>query len=70
MEYLVIDTESCTGKDDDGSLCSIGYCICNEKLKITEREDVLFNPMPKRFSVGDKSNARRTGVIVGTRFKH
>lgn len=62
MEYLVIDTESCTGKDDDGNLCSIGYCICNEKLKITEREDVLFNPIPKRFSVGDKSNAKRTGV--------
>ena len=62
MEYLVIDTESCTGKDDDGSLCSIGYCICNDKLEITDREDVLFNPIPQRFSVGDKSNAKRTGV--------
>ncbi len=62
MEYLVIDTESCTGKDNDGSLCSIGYCVCDDKLNIITREDVLFNPLPKRFAVGDKKNAKRTGV--------
>lgn len=62
MEYLAIDTESCTGKDNDGSLCSIGYCICDENLNITSREDILFNPLPKRFAVGDKKNAKRTGV--------
>lgn len=62
MEYLVIDTESCTGKDNDGSLCSIGYCVCDENLNIIKQEDVLFNPMPRRFSVGDKKNAKRTGI--------
>lgn len=62
MEYLVIDTESCTGKDNDGSLCSIGYAVCDENLNIIKQEDVLFNPLPKRFAVGDKKNAKRTGV--------
>ncbi|MBR2337590.1 MAG: hypothetical protein IKA61_06575 [Clostridia bacterium] len=62
MEYLVIDTESCTGRADDGSLCSLGYAICDEKLNILCQEDLLFNPMPKRFQVGDKKNAKRTGI--------
>ena len=62
MEYLAIDTESCTGKDSDGSLCSVGYCACDENLNIIDREDVLINPLPKRFAVGDTKNAKRTGV--------
>lgn len=62
MEYLVIDTESCTGKDRDGSLCSLGYVVCDENLNILKKEDVLINPLPKRFAVGDKKNAKRTGV--------
>lgn len=62
MEYLVIDTESCTGRSTDGSLCSIGYAICDEKLNIIEQKDLLFNPIPKRFAVGDKKHAKRTGV--------
>lgn len=62
MEFIVIDTESCTGRADDGSLCSIGYAICDEKLNILQQEDILINPLPKRFMVGDKKNAKRTGV--------
>lgn len=62
MEYLVIDTESCTGRSDDGSLCSLGYAICDENLNILCQEDILINPMPKRFQVGDKKNAKRTGI--------
>ena len=62
MEYLVIDTESCTGRSDDGSLCSLGYAVCDENLNILSQNDVLFNPMPKRFQVGDKKNAKRTGI--------
>ncbi len=62
MEYLVIDTESCTGRSDDGSLCSLGYAICDENLNILCQEDLLFNPIPKRFQVGDKKNAKRTGI--------
>ena len=62
MEYLVIDTESCTGRADDGSLCSLGYAICDENLNILFQEDLLFNPLPKRFQVGDKKNAKRTGI--------
>ena len=62
MEYVVIDTESCTGRSDDGSLCSIGYAICDENFNVLQKEDLLINPLPKRFSVGDKKNAKRTGV--------
>ena len=62
MEYLVIDTESCTGRGDDGSLCSLGFAICDEELNILKQEDILFNPMPKRFLIGDKKNLKRTGI--------
>ena len=62
MEFIVIDTESCTGRADDGSLCSVGYAICDEELNILQQEDILINPLPKRFMVGDKKNAKRTGV--------
>ena len=62
MEYLVIDTESCTGHADDGSLCSLGYVIADENLNCMRKEDVLFNPLPRRFRVGDKKNFKRTGV--------
>lgn len=62
MEYLVIDTESCTGRADDGSLCSLGYAVCDRDFNILKQEDILINPLPKRFSVGDKKNAKRTGV--------
>lgn len=63
MEYIVIDTESCTGKGNDGSLCSVGYALADENFVITERNDLLINPLPKRFSVGDKKNLKRTGVM-------
>lgn len=63
MQYLIIDTESCTGKSDDGSLCSLGYAIADENFNIVERNDLLINPLPKRFAVGDKKNLKRTGVM-------
>lgn len=63
MEYVVIDTESCTGKSDDGSLCSIGYALADENFNITEKNDIIINPLPKRFAVGDKKNLKRTGVM-------
>lgn len=62
MEYLVIDTESCTGRANDGSLCSIGYAVCDENLNVLKQEDVLINPLPKRFFIGDKKNFKRTGI--------
>lgn len=62
MEYLVIDTESCTGRADDGSLCSLGYAVCDENLNVIKQEDVLINPLPKRFFIGDKKNFKRTGI--------
>ncbi len=47
MKILVFDTESSTGCINDGSLCSIGYCICDEKFNITEQRDVIFNPLAR-----------------------
>lgn len=61
-EYLVIDTESCTGHADDGSLCSIGYVLTDENFNEIKKEDVIFNPLPGKFRVGDKKNFKRTGV--------
>ena len=63
MQYLIIDTESCTGKSNDGSLCSLGYAVADENFNIIERNDLLINPLPKRFAVGDKKNLKRTGVM-------
>lgn len=63
MEYIVIDTESCTGSTTDGSLCSIGYVIANENLQALYYRDILINPLPKKFAVGDKKNLKRTGVM-------
>ncbi|HBF86581.1 MAG TPA: hypothetical protein DDW54_02770 [Clostridiales bacterium] len=62
MEYLIFDTESCTGRSNDGSLCSIGLVVCDENFNIIKREDILCNPLPKRFTVGDKKNLKRTGI--------
>ena len=62
MEYLVLDTESCTGRADDCSLCSIGYTICDENFNLIKQEDILVNPMPKKFLIGSKKSIIKTGV--------
>ena len=62
MEFLFIDTESCTGRDNDGSLCSFGYAICDENFNLIEQRDILFNPLPSRFAVGDVKHAKQTGI--------
>ena len=49
---LAIDTESCDGHIDNGSLCSFGYCLADPDFRIVRREDLLINPLPKRFFVG------------------
>lgn len=56
MDYeaiLAIDTESCDGHIDNGSLCSFGYCLADLDFRIVRKEDLLINPLPKRFFVGD-----------------
>lgn len=63
MEYIVIDTESCTGKSNDGSLCSVGLLVCDDKLNVISREDILCNPIPKKFTVGDKKHEKQTHVV-------
>ncbi len=47
MRILTFDTESSTGRINDGSLCSIGYCVSDENFNITEQKDVIFHPLAK-----------------------
>ena len=47
MRILTFDTESSTGRVNDGSLCSIGYCVSDENFNITEQRDVIFRPIAK-----------------------
>lgn len=56
---LAIDTESCDGHIDNGSLCSFGYCLADSDFRIVRQEDLLINPLPKRFFVG---NGGKSGI--------
>ena len=47
MRILSFDTESSTGCVNDGSLCSLGYCIFDEKFNILEQKDIVMNPLAK-----------------------
>ncbi len=51
-KILAFDTESCDGHIDNGSLCSFGYCLADSEMQVERREDLLVNPLPKRFYVG------------------
>ncbi len=50
MRILSYDIESSTGSHSDGSMCSFGYCICDEKFNIIEQKDLVMSPYTKRFS--------------------
>ena len=52
MRILSFDIESCTGNPYDASLCSFGYVVAEDD-KITEQNDVLCNPVPARFTLGN-----------------
>lgn len=49
MRLLSLDTESCTGGVNDGSLCSIGYALFDEQMQLLEQKDILINPLPEKF---------------------
>ncbi len=40
MRYLFFDIECCDGKH----MCSFGYVVCDEKMKVLKKEDILINP--------------------------
>jgi len=42
-KYLVFDIECCNGHN----ICSFGYAIISEKLKVLEKHDILINPESK-----------------------
>ena len=54
MKILSFDIESCNGNPREASLCSFGYCISDENFNIIEQRDILVNPVPKRFTLGNK----------------
>lgn len=43
MKFLCFDIESCDG-GRNGSLCSFGYCLADEKFNIVEQDDIIVNP--------------------------
>ncbi len=58
MKILSFDIESCTGSPSDASLCSFGYCMA-ENFEVEEKEDILVNPLPKKFRLGRKGEEAR-----------
>ncbi|CDE72959.1 exonuclease [Acidaminococcus sp. CAG:917] len=40
MSYLFFDIECCDGKH----MCSFGYVVCDEKMRVLKKEDILINP--------------------------
>lgn len=59
MKILSYDVESCTGRTDDGSLCSFGYVLADENFNILCQEDILINPRPKKFRLGKTNEEPR-----------
>lgn len=49
MKILSYDIESTTGSHADGSMCTFGYCIADEKFNIIEQRDIVMRPKTKRF---------------------
>ncbi len=49
MKILSYDIESTTGNHNDGSMCSFGFCLSNERFEILYQEDVVMNPKTRRF---------------------
>ena len=47
MRILTFDTESSTGCTNDGSLCSLGYYICDENFRPLEQKDIVINPLAR-----------------------
>ena len=54
MRILSFDIESCNGNPREASLCSFGYVISDENFNIVEKKDILVNPVPRRFTLGNK----------------
>ncbi len=57
MKYLSIDIESCNGRFQNASMCSFGYCLADEKFNIIKQEDLVMNPIPKKFFNGRAEKA-------------
>lgn len=53
MKILSFDIESCNGNPREASLCSFGYVISDENFNIIEKKDILVNPVPKKFTLGN-----------------
>ena len=49
MRILSYDIESTTGSHSDGSMCTFGYCIADEKFNIIEQRDIVMRPHGKRY---------------------
>lgn len=67
MNLLSIDTESCDGSAIDGSLCSVGYTLFDEKFNILSQKDILVNPLPQVFKLSSYGKAPRINLAYEER---
>ncbi len=70
MRILAYDIESTTGSHSDGSMCSFGYCIADEKFNIIKQEDVVMCPCTKRFSVHIPLRYSKEYILKQPNFTH
>lgn len=47
MDYLFFDIECANCFNGNGKICSFGYVIADERLRITEQRDIVVNPRQK-----------------------
>ena len=62
MRILSYDIESTTGNHKDGSMCTFGYCIADEKFNILEQEDIVMKPKTKRFETKIKLHYEKSFI--------
>lgn len=47
VDYLFFDIECANCFNGNGKICSFGYVIADERLRITEQRDIVVNPRQK-----------------------
>ncbi|MBO5925954.1 MAG: hypothetical protein J6Q38_00120 [Clostridia bacterium] len=68
MTILSFDIESTTGNHRDGSMCTFGYCLADEKFNILRQEDIVMNPKTKRFETKIKLHYDKAFIKKQERF--
>ena len=60
MEYVFFDIECACVYKNVAKICVFGYCVCDEKFNIIQKEDILINPNGK-FHLTDRGG---DGIVL------